>query len=415
MLLLAHPTGNTFFRAAARAFHHAGYLSELDCSICWNPDSLISKILPGSISSQLARRSFPDIPLTLQHSHSLREYLRLFSSNLSLPFLQSHEYGFLSVDQLYRSFDRHVSKRLINRNSFKVVYAYEDGALEIFKVAHSQCVHRVYDLPIGYWQAAQRIFAEERDLKPEWACTLTGLKDSPEKLLRKDEELSLASHVIVPSQFVRSTLKDYSNYGNPISVVPFGSPQAIHSFKPSTKHKSLKVLYVGSLGQRKGLSYLLDAIESLGSSVSLTLIGKRQSLECKPLNSALQRHQWIESLPHHEILRQMRFHDVLVLPSLFEGYALVLSEALSQGLPVIATYNSGATESVRDSIEGFIVPIRSSSAIAEKLDILNSNHDLLTAMRYACIERAVELNWLKYESRLQDIVRTLILDKSLTP
>ena len=111
----------------------------------------------------------------------------------------------------------------------------------------------------------------------------------------------------------------------------------------------------------------------------------------------------------------MRVHDVLVLPSLFEGYALVLSEALSQGLPVIATYNSGATESVRNNIEGYIVPIRNSIAIAEKLDLLNSNHDLLIAMKYACIERATELNWLKYESRLEDIARSLIFDKPLAP
>jgi len=79
---------------------------------------------------------------------------------------------------------------------------------------------------------------------------------------------------------------------------------------------------------------------------------------------ALERHHWIASLPHPLILEQMRQHDVLVLPSLFEGYALVINEALSQGLPVIATANSGATEAVRDGVEGFIVPIRSSQAIA---------------------------------------------------
>lgn len=412
MLLLAHPTGNTFFRAAARAFHNAGYLSELDCSICWNPDSLLSKVLPDSLSDQLARRSFPDIPLKLQHSHSIREFLRLFTSKLPLPFLHTHEYGFLSVDQLYQSFDRYVSKRLISNSSIKAVYAYEDASLEIFKIASSLSIQRIYDLPIGYWQAAQKIFAEERDLNPEWACTLSGLSDSTEKLTRKDEELSLASHVIVPSQFVLSTLHEFNLTSKPISVVPFGSPQAIHSFKPSKNHKQLRVLYVGSLGQRKGLSYLLDAINTLGSSVALTIIGKRQTLDCKPLNLALQRHKWIESLPHKEILSQMRVHDVLVLPSLFEGYALVLSEALSQGLPVIATYNSGATESVRENIEGYIVPIRNSIAIAEKLDLLNSDRDLLNAMKCACIDRALELNWLKYESQLQNIARSLIFESS---
>ena len=99
----------------------------------------------------------------------------------------------------------------------------------------------------------------------------------------------------------------------------------------------------------------------------------------------------------------MRNHDVLLLPSLFEGYALVISEALSQGLPVIATPNSGATESVRDGLEGFIIPIRDSHAIAQKLSLLNFDRDLLFNMRHSCISRASELNWLHYEMRLSSI------------
>jgi glycosyltransferase involved in cell wall biosynthesis len=164
------------------------------------------------------------------------------------------------------------------------------------------------------------------------------------------------------------------------------------------------VLYVGSLGQRKGLSYALDAVQALGEQVSLTLIGRVTAPECRPLVAALERHRWIETLPHHQILEQMRQHDVLVLPSLFEGYALVISEALSQGLPVLTTANSGATQAIRDGVEGFIVPIRSSQAIAERLQQLGSNRDLLAAMRLACLRRAAELSWAGYEQALRAVV-----------
>ncbi len=118
-------------------------------------------------------------------------------------------------------------------------------------------------MPIGYWRVGQKIFAEEAEREPEWASTLTGTLDSPEKLARKDEELRLASRVIVASTFTKQTLVD-SPCTAKIDLVPYGAPPPISDeiSKPSAK---LKVLFAGSLGQRKGLSYLLAAVEKLGA------------------------------------------------------------------------------------------------------------------------------------------------------
>lgn len=134
------------------------------------------------------------------------------------------------------------------------------------------------------------------------------------------------------------------------------------------------------------------------------MIGKPTNGECKPLRAALERHQWIASLPHPQILEQMRLHDVLLFPTLCDGFGLVITEALSQGLPVITTPNSGAPECLRDGVEGFIVPIRDSQAIAARLQQLVSNRDQLEAMRQACLLRAAELNWTAYEQGLRAVV-----------
>jgi starch synthase len=405
VLLLAHPTGNTFFRAAARAFHARGWLQELDSCLCWDPHTPLARLLPPGLAAQLRRRSFSEVPLSLQHSHPWRELLRLAGAGRLLPWLQRHETGPLSIDGVYRSFDRHVAARLSALAGVSAVYAYEDAALHTFRAAQARGLRRLYDLPIGHWRSAQRIFAEERDLQPAWASTLTGLGDSTAKLARKDEELALAEAVIVPSQFVRATLLEHQACAAPIHVVPFGSPAALGEAPSTPASGPLRVLYVGSLGQRKGLSYLLDAIQALGDQVSLTLIGRPTSADCAPLNGALERHRWIPTLPNAEILAQMRRHDVLVLPSLFEGFALVISEALSQGLPVIATPNTGATECIRDGVEGFLVPIRSSAAIAERLQQLVDHREKLASLRQACLARARQLSWAGYEAGLCAVVR----------
>jgi glycosyltransferase involved in cell wall biosynthesis len=124
--------------------------------------------------------------------------------------------------------------------------------------------------------------------------------------------------------------------------------------------------------------------------------------------TAIDRHRWIETLPHHLILEQMREHDVLLLPSLFEGYALVISEALSQGLPVITTSNSGGSTVIRNGLEGFIVPIRDSKSIAVRLQQLVDNPDLHATMRLCCMNRAQELSWVGYEQGLVSNISTII-------
>lgn len=403
MILLSHPTGNANVRAAIRAFYAAGLLKEFDVSISWDPKSPLQWLIPRRMATQMARRSFTEIPRNLQHTHPWRELGRLASPGKLLKDGESAPFSILSVCQ---HFDQHVADRISSIHDLKAVYAYEDCALSTFQTA-SKLGHRcIYDLPIGYWRAAQNIYEEERELQPTWSCTLTGLKDSGEKLERKDSELNLADRIVVASEFVRSTLLNYGSSSAPIVVVPYGTPPPLSTEPPaSTASSPLRVLFVGGLGQRKGLSYLLEAVDQLGDAVHLTLIGKPGSNACTPLVKALQRHRWIASLPHAEILEHMRQHDVFVFPSLFEGFGLVLTEALSQGLPIISTPHTAAPDLITDGVEGFIVPIRDSHAIAERLVQLAEDREKLNAMRVACLRRAAEIPWSVYEDNL---VKSLI-------
>lgn len=403
MLLLSHPTGTQNMRAAARAFLDAGWLKEFDTCFSWDPTVAWTRLLPISTGfrRQLERRSFDDIPRQLQHTHPWREIARL--ATRSLPVLAADENAPFSVDTIYHSLDRHVARRIhsLSAMGLRGVYSYEDCALQTFEAAKKRGLRCFYELPYAYWKATYSILREECDLKPEWATTIPDVNHSDNKLYRKDHELQLADLVVVPSIFVRDSLINNNAPCAKISVVPYGSPQPLDSYPARRDYAGpLRVLFAGQLVQRKGLAYLLEAIDQLGSDVQLTLIGMPVSNSCRPLQQAIERHRWIPSIPHSEVLQEMRRHDVLVLPSLVEGYALVIGEALSQGLPVIATYNSGATESIRDGVEGWIVPIRSGDAIAQRLIDIQSNREQLAAMRKACLRRAAELSWKSYQASL---------------
>jgi len=411
-MIISHPTGNENVRNAAQALAEGCGLEAFFTTIAVFESGFLSRIsaLPGL--GEFKRRRYPEILKSVTETAPFLELLRLSSAKIGFHQPLRHEFGFASVDAVYRNLDTHVAKQ-VARLAPTAVYCYEDGAIETFraaKKAHSKCL---YDLPIGYWRAAHSLFLEESQLQPEWAPTLSGLSDSSRKLERKDEELRLADRIFVASTFTRRTLEQCPFPIAPISVVPYGADIGICSSPRKTTKSSdpLRILFVGGLGQRKGLSYLLEAIKNLGASVHLTLIGRKSGASCRPLDVATATHRWIPSMSHEDILLEMRNHDVFVFPSLFEGFGLVVTEALSQGLPVITTPNTCGPDVISEGVDGFIIPIRDSKAIAEKIELLLHDRNLLEAMSGAAQAKAHQLTWESYRARLISDITTYIIQK----
>lgn len=404
MIVLSHPTGNEFVRQAITAFSEAGILDEFWTTLSWNPEGALQYVLPRSLRGVLNRRSYPASIRSRTHTVPLRELVRLIGGTIG--FQSRHETGFFSLDAVYASLDNKVAQRLLHNRDCKLVYAYEDGALQSFQVAADRGFSRVYDLPIGYWRAGQRIFAEEREREPDWESTLTGIQDSAAKLARKDEELKLADRVVVASTFTRQTLAE-APMATKTEIIPYGAPSAI-SAEIRKPRERLKVLFAGSLGQRKGLSYLLKAVEMLKNSIELTLLGRKAAPHCSPLDAAVQKYRWIPSCDHAGVLREMANNDVLVFPSLFEGFGLVILEAMAQGTPVITTTHTGGPDVIDDGLDGFIVPVRSAEAIAQKLELLDGDRERLMAMKVSARQKAESRNWKTYHQRIVEMAREVM-------
>jgi alpha-maltose-1-phosphate synthase len=414
MILLSHPIGSEFVREALVAFDCAGMLGEFWTTISWNPKSAINRALPKSFRELFERRSFPESVQSRTRTLPLREATRLLAGAAGLS--SRHETGALSIDAVFRELDSKVAERIrsprrVRPSADKIddldaVYAYEDGALETFRVARDHDLRCMYDLPIGYWRVGQRIFAEEKEREPEWAPTLTGTLDGAEKLAHKEDELRLATRVIVASTFTKQTLREAPCTAR-IDIVPYGAPSPATG-EIGTPTGRLKILFAGSLGQRKGLSYLLKAVEMLKGGAELTLLGRKAVSNCVPLDSAVQRHRWVPSLSHAGVLREMQNHDVLVLPSLFEGFGLVILEAMAQGTPVITTDHTAGPDIVENGADGFLVPIRSAAAIAEKLELLATDRERLMAMKSAAKAKAGSLGWETYRRRLVAVAREVM-------
>jgi glycosyltransferase involved in cell wall biosynthesis len=402
MILLSHPTGNANVRQAALALEEGGLLETWWTGLAPFPDDWWVRHTPKRLAKQLLRRTPPAALRGRVRTAPLREVARLVAGGLGLRSLIRHEHGVFSVDAVYRDLDRRVGRHLAQQREGRIngAYAYEDGALETFRVCQERNWHRFYDLPIGYWRVWQTLLEEEKLRQPEWAATLQGSGDSAEKLARKDEELRLATHIYVASSFTRQTLQAAPDFSARIEVIPYGAPEL--SVEPNQPRSGgpLRVLFVGALSQRKGLSYLLEAVGKFGGQVELTLVGTRPAADCAALERALKTHRWVTSLPHEGILREMQQHDVFVFPSLFEGFGLVILEAMAQGLPVITTPHTAGPDLITKGEDGFIVPIRSAEAIAEGLEVLVRDRRRLAHMKQAALQAAGRWRWSVYRDKL---------------
>lgn len=404
-VLLSRSTANQNTRNALMSLVEHGMLAQFWTTFVWNPKSVWNSLLPDSIRKQLSRRAIPETPPELVRIVPWREVVRVGVRGTLLQNLLSSGERPFSVTAMELNFDRHVAEQ-VKQIQPDIIYAYDGAALQTFHAAKKAGVTTVLEYTSGYWRWERRLFVEEAERNPDFVGIQPGLMDSVAHRQRTDEELRLADFVIVPSQHVRETFHGYIA-DEKIRVVTYGAPPVRNEKRVSQDSKrALKVLFAGSLIQRKGISYVLDAVEMLGERVELTLIGSRPYTNPK-LEAACEKHRWIQSLPHSQLLEIMQESDVLVLPSLSDAFGLVVTEALASGLPVIVTPNTGASEIIHDGREGFLVPIWRAETIADRLETLHSDRGLLAEMSCFAQRAAAQNSWEHYRATWAQMIRSL--------
>ena len=98
----------------------------------------------------------------------------------------------------------------------------------------------------------------------------------------------------------------------------------------------------------------------------------------------------------------MKAHDALLLPSIVEGRALVQQEALSCGLPIVATPNAGGEDLVEEGVTGQLVPIRSPEKIAQAISSIVANKKNRDEIQKLCQKKAREYSWENYAQKIID-------------
>ena len=357
-----------------------------------------SKAIPPAMRRRLLGRSKMGLPSDRVIVHPFAELL--YVGCYRLPWLRRYASGVLEWRNDH--FDEFAG-RILRQIEPAAVVCYNSCALKTFQQAQSFGALRILDQSIGHLSSGLHLLREEAERSPEFAEDER--IDAPQRLIERcEEETSLADIILAGSEYVKTTLVAHGVLPSRIRVVPYGVDIAMFVAPPAqkrTRRRGLRLLFVGQIGIRKGIRYLLEAVRRLKSSgVELTLVGAPAG-NGRGLDLYRDYFRHIPHVPHGEIHRLFHDADVFVFPSLHEGSALATYEALACGLPVITTPNSGSV--VRDGVDGFIVPVCDANALEEKISLLLRNDALREHMSENARRRAEEFSWSAYHTRIAQL------------
>ena len=302
------------------------------------------------------------------------------------------------------SFDRNLSAQLA-KMKYDIFWGYQGSCYESLHSANKSGKVSICEMTTAHLPFAQKILREEANIYPEWADSLD-FADFPSAYEKRlIEEPLRAKKVIAISEFLKHSLVEEGMPEEKIDIILLGfdaEKVKYVSETPSIKNRPLRLLFAGKITQRKGIQYLLDAMKGFSrKDVELTFIGNLYG-SGQAFKSQLDNHTYIPGISQAQMFEKYCEFDVLVFPSILEGFGLVTVEAMGAGLPVITTPNTNAYEILKSGYNGYLVPVRDSSAIARAIrDFREMDDDQFNVMKRQARETALNYTWNAYEQQIE--------------
>jgi glycosyltransferase involved in cell wall biosynthesis len=240
-----------------------------------------------------------------------------------------------------------------------------------------------------------------------------GAQIHPAALRRFEQELARADEIVVNSHVAARTFREAGHIGTPIHVLyPVVDTDR---FRPVEAERAgpFTVLYVGMITPRKGVHYLLEALGRLApADFRLVLVGGAGTRGMRRRLATAAA-----SIPVEQVSRDFSRDDpsevfgradVLVLPSVEDGFGVVALEAMASGVPVITTAPCGAADVVVEGGNGFVVPSRDAIALADRIAWMASHPEAHRTMRVAARETALHFTQAHYTERMAPLVEAAV-------
>lgn len=346
----------------------------------------------------LQKRWLDGVDSSLVTRHLSLEVPELFYRNV----LKNPQRAELAMFERDAAFDRWVASRFAFESD--IFWGFQGSCLESLKAARSAGKMAVCEFATAHVTAAIRILSEEAEKHPEWAATISNLHFPDWYRERLEQEPHQADVCVAASGFTQRSLEEVGIPPERIQLLPLAADVDQFQFAERRTDGPLKVLFVGGIGQRKGIKYLLEAVQQLNSAhVELSLLGPAPA-DARPLEAYSKWYRYLGRTDQAGVVRQMQQADVLVLPSVFEGFGLVIVEAMATGLPVITSTHSCGSEVIREAVDGFVLAPDDVTGLAQKIAWCAEHRTQLKEMGRSAHEQAKKFSWDAHRERLKQLL-----------
>ncbi len=390
----------------ALAMAESGLLESLVTDLFFPADRawsrLVDRLAPAAFRELLRRRNHPALP-----SRLVRQCVGAGLRELFLPRLPR-------VSFALRRRSNRAADRTLGMAAGKLARRHHAGLVAYSYFAYDAM--RAFGGPTLLFQVhphpgtVRRLLLHELALHPDCASSLQqewelALPEADFKHLAAEPQM--ASHLLAASSFTRDSLIEHGIPAHRITVVPYGVD--LRRFHPAPRRAvadpRLHLLFVGRINQRKGIKYLLKALEMLPRElVRLTICGRvvdglelferfAGQVEIRP------------SVSEAELTAAYQQADLFVFPSVAEGFGQVLLEALACGLPILSTTHTAAPDLITSGVEGFIVEPGRPDLLAERIAWAAAHRPELERMRSAARSRAENFTWARFRGTVAFEVR----------
>lgn len=343
----------------------------------WFPFDVKQKVSSKVVKTMIERRN-SNIPNNLVKAYNA------MGVQLSIELRKCKD--IYEISELLVKFGKLFGEKQLKSTISESVIGMCSESLEIFSRYKENNKHTIL---IQYDSANDEdVFLDEQSKFPSWKASVFNRAESYYERVYKEWELS--EKIIVNSLWAKEMIVKQGASGGKIEIVPLIHDENSFAIdeKPVNSLNPLKVLYVGSIVLRKGVQYLLEATTKLPkANFEFYMVGS-SILSHETLRSMYPNVTFYEHVPFSEVEKFYKQCDVFVFPSLSDGFGSVQVEAMSYGMPVIATTSCG--DVVEHQVSGYLVPPNNSVEIVKHLEFLCNNRDFLQLMKVNAKKRSLD-------------------------
>lgn len=375
-------TGTFWHFDLARELESRGYLKRIYSSFPW------ARLRREGVPRERVR-TFPWIHGPWMLAHRYAKVPQRLSSEIALANI--------------RLFDRWVVKNL---EACDIFVALSGSGLKAGRLAQSRGAKYVCDRGSSHIRYQKMIVEEEY---ARWG--FAGSRVDPRAIEREEAEYAQADAIAVPSEFARRSFVEMGVEAEKVRKIPYGVRLDRFSKTGDKSSGSFDVLFAGTVSIRKGIPYLLEGFAKFKHPLKRLRLAGPVEPEMRSLLGRfdLSGVELLGRLSPDDMARWMNASHVMVLPSVEDGFGLVMAQAMACGTVVVASENTGGPDLFTDGVEGFVVPIRSPEAICERLTRLANDPDLRERMSEAALMRVQRLGgWNAYGASCSKFLAELI-------